>query len=126
MKTPRQPKQYLPKKADVRELVKEAGDCVASDAVTLHGRKVGFMVREASEAPKTATARGDSGWRFFAGDESNTYIANVENFNIFPVNAIANLDPDIIPLLKSPAGSAFRRENGTGPFKKAPFPKPMK
>jgi hypothetical protein len=42
------------------------------------------------------------------------------------VNAIANLDPDIIPLLNAPVGSAFRRENGTGPFRKAPFPKPMK
>lgn len=118
-------KTYLPKKADVRELVKDAGDCVASDAITLHGGKVGWMVREASEAPKTATARGDSGWRFFSGEESDAYIANDTNFNIFPVNAIANLDEDIIPLLKSPVGSAFRRENGTGPFRPSPFPKPI-
>ncbi len=117
-------KTYKPRKEDVRELVKGQGDCVASDAITLPGRKVGYMVREASEAPKTETARGDSGWRFFAGDESDAYVANAANFNIFPVNAIANLDPDIIPLLKSPPGSAFKRENGTGPFKKAPFPAP--
>jgi hypothetical protein len=119
-------KTYKPRKKDVRELVKGQGDCVASDAITLPGRKVGFMVRETPETFKPEGARGDSGWRFFAGDESDAYIANVTNFNIFPVNAIANLDPDIIPLLKSPPGSAFRRENGTGPFKKAPFPKPMK
>lgn len=116
-------KSYLPRKEDVRELVKGAGDCVASDAITLPGRKVGYMVREASEAAQTATARGDSGWRFFAGDESDAYMANAMNFNIFPVNAIANLDPDIIPLLNAPVGSAFRRENGAGPFQKAPFPK---
>ena len=118
-------KTYLPKKEDVRELVKGQGDCVASDAVTLLGRKVGFMVRETPETFKPEGARGDSGWRFFAGDESEPYIANAANFNIFPVNAIANLDPDIIPLLNSPPGSAFRRENETGPFKKAPFPKRM-
>lgn len=119
-------KSYLPRKEDVRELVTGQGDCVASDAVTLPGRKVGFMVREAPEIPAGNGARGDSGWRFFAGDESDAYIANTMNFNIFPVNAIANLDQDIIPLLNSPVGSAFRRENGTGAFKKAPFPKPMK
>jgi hypothetical protein len=119
-------KSYLPRKEDVRELVKGHGDCVASDAITLPGRKVGYMVRETPEMPKTQTARGDSGWRFFAGDESEAYMARQSNFNIFPVNAIANLDPDIIPLLNSPVGSAFRRENGTGPLKKAPFPKPMK
>jgi hypothetical protein len=101
-------KTYLPRKEDVRELVKRQGDCVASDAITLPGRKVGYMVRETPEAPKTATTRGDSGWRFFAGDESNAYVANVTNFNIFPVNAIANLDPDIIPLLKSPPGKPMK------------------
>ncbi|HET9232411.1 MAG TPA: DUF2185 domain-containing protein [Vitreimonas sp.] len=119
-------KTYLPKKDDVRELVKGQGDCVASDAITLPGRKVGYMLRESPEVAPGNGARGDSGWRFFAGDESDAYVANVVNFNIFPVNAIANLDPDIIPLLNSPPGSAFRRENGTGPFKRAPFPKPMK
>jgi hypothetical protein len=119
-------KTYLPKKEDVLELVKGHGDCVASDAVTLPGRKVGYMLRESPEIAPGKGARGDSGWRFFAGDESDAYVANVTNFNIFPVNAIANLDRDIIPLLDSPPGSAFRRENGTGPFKKAPFPKPMK
>jgi hypothetical protein len=116
-------KTYKPRKEDVRELVAGAGDCVASDAITLPVRKVGFMVRETPETFKPEGARGDSGWRFFAGDESDPYIANATNFNIFPVNAIANLDPDIIPLLNSPPGSAFRRENGTGPFKQAQFPK---
>ena len=119
-------KTYLPRKADIRELVTGKGDCVASDAITLVGRKVGFMVRETPETFKPRNARGDSGWRFFAGDESDAYIANVTNFNIFPVNAIANLDPEIIALLDSPPGSAFRREAESGPFKKAPFPKPLK
>ena len=118
-------KSYLPKKSDVRELVKGQGDCVASDAITLVGRKVGFMVREAPEAAAREGVRGDSGWRFFAGDETEPYMANATNFMIFPVNSIANLDPDIIPLLNSPVGSAFRRENGNGAFKKAPFPKKM-
>jgi hypothetical protein len=118
-------KSYKPRKEDIRELVTGCGDCVASDAVTLHGRKVGFMVCETPETFKPEGARGDSGWRFFSGEESDAYIANATNFNIFPVNAIANLDPEIIPLLDASPGSAFRRENGAGPFKKAPFPKPL-
>ncbi len=117
-------KTYLPRKEDVKELVTGYGDCVASDAITLHGTKVGWMLRETPESFRPEGARGDSGWRFFSGEESDAYIANAANFNIFPVNAIANLDPDIIPLLTSPPGSAFRRENGSGPFKKVPFPTP--
>ena len=81
------------------------------------------MYRETPETHKPDGARGDSGWRFFSGEETEPYIANASNFNIFPVNAIANLDAEIVPLLDNPPGSAFRRENG-GPFKRAPFPQP--
>jgi hypothetical protein len=38
------------------------------------------------------------------------------NIDIYDVNTIANYDPEIIPFLDSPAGSAFEREDGTGPF----------
>lgn len=116
-------KTYLPRKDQVREIVKGHGDCVASDKITLTGGKVGFMVREKPEAVAGSGARGDSGWRFFAGDESDAFIADARNFNIFPVNSIANLDPEIAPLLDKPTGSAFRREHGTGKFKPVPFPK---
>lgn len=115
-------KRYFLGKDQIKDIVHGYGDCVASDAITLHGRKVGYMVRETPDSFKPPGARGDSGWRFFAGDESEAYIGNAGNFDIFPVNVIANYDPEIAPLLDAPVGSAFRRESGVGPFKKAPFP----
>jgi hypothetical protein len=35
---------------------------------------------------------------------------------VYDVNTIANYDPEIIPFLDAPVGSAFERENGTGLF----------
>jgi len=35
----------------------------------------------------------DSGWHFFAGDETQEYTDNARNFEIYDVNTIANYDP---------------------------------
>lgn len=51
----------------------------------------------------------DSGWAFLAGDESQEYMDNPNNHNIYNVNTIANYDPQIIPLLDAPVGSAYIR-----------------
>jgi hypothetical protein len=47
------------------------------------------MYREAPDNPD------DSGWRFFAGDESQEYLDNSRNLEIENVNTIANYDPEI-------------------------------
>lgn len=54
----------------------------------------------------------DSGWRFMAGTESDAYMNDPQNHEIYDVNTIANYDPDIIPLLGAPIGSAFERPEG--------------
>jgi len=79
------------------------GSCFATDAITVEGEKVGFMYRE---QPDNAI---DSGWRFFAGTESQEYVDDPENLAIYDVNTIANYDPEIIPLLEAPVGSAFEK-----------------
>ncbi len=86
------------------------GGCVATDMITCNGRKVGFMYREATERDL------DSGWRFMSGNESNDYMNNPDNHALYDVNTIANYDPDIVPFLDAPFGSAFERENGNGKF----------
>ncbi len=96
--------------SDIKPLATGFGECFATDMITVHARKVGFMYRE---APDRAD---DSGWRFLAGFEDDEYMGNADNLSLFDVNTIANYDPDIIPFLKAPAGSAFEREDGTGPF----------
>jgi len=37
----------------------------------------------------------DSGWSFFAGDETQGYCDNPENLALYDVNTIANYDPEI-------------------------------
>ena len=61
--------------------------CMASNRITVDGCKVGYMYREEPDADATFP---DSGWRFFAGDEDESYTDN--------------------PDLDAPYGVAFVRE----------------
>jgi hypothetical protein len=57
--------------------------------------------------------KSDSGWRFFAGDETDDYTEDPDHIGIYDVNTIANYDPAITPHLDAPAGSAFGRSGDT-------------
>ena len=94
----------------IRRLVPEMGGCFASDRITVDGAPVGYMYREQPDKEV------DSGWRFFAGDESQEYADKPENFAIYELNTICNYDPAIIPFLDAPVGSAFARVRGTDRF----------
>lgn len=94
----------------VRPIATGYGGCIASDMITCDGRKVGFMYREA------AARDVDSGWRFLSGFESDDYMADSSNHAVYDVTTIANYDPEVVPFLDAPVGSAFERENGTGAF----------
>ena len=87
----------------MRPLVTGRGGAIASDRITVNGRLVGYMYRT---EPRNKL---DSGWVFLAGDESQAYMDNAENHAIYDVNTIANYDPEIIPLLDAPIGTAFIR-----------------
>lgn len=89
-------------------LIEGQGGCIATDRITVDGAPVGYMYRE---PPSNS---GDSGWRFFAGDESDDYVNDAANLEIYDVNTIANYDRDVIPLLSSLIGSAFAREGNDG------------
>lgn len=80
------------------------GGCFATDRVMRDGLPVGYMYRE------QPTFEEDSGWRFFAGDEDQAYLDEADNTGIYDVNTVANYARDIVPLLKSPVGSAFFRD----------------
>jgi hypothetical protein len=88
----------------IRALAEGRGSCIASDRITVDGKGVGFMFRE---APCEAT---DSGWRFLSGEETQEYAQTPANFAIYDVNTIANYDPSIIDHLDAPVGSAFGRD----------------
>jgi hypothetical protein len=94
----------------IKPLATNRGGCLATDMITVEGCKVGFMYRE---EPRN---RQDSGWVFTAGQESPTYMDDAANHGIYDVNTIANYDPDVIPFLDAPAGTAFEREDPSGPL----------
>jgi hypothetical protein len=80
------------------------GGCLATDMITVDGHPVRWMYREEPNNPM------DSGWRFFAGFETDDYINDLTHTAIYNVNTIANYDRTIIPFLTAPVGSAFERQ----------------
>ncbi len=100
-------KTFFLKASEIRPLAQGHGGCIATDRITVQGRKVGFMYRV------EPTRAEDSGWCFMAGDESQAYMDDPGNHGIYDVNTIANYDPEIVPLLDAPVGSAFER-SGAG------------
>ena len=84
-----------------------ADGCFATNRITVEGSKVGYCYREQPDGD------WDSGWRFTAGDESEAYMDDPNNAGIYKLNTICNDDPDIVPLLITPAPCGFERdENG--------------
>lgn len=105
-----QEKQYKLQADEIRTLVSDRGGCYATDHITVDGRRVGYLYREHPDET------WDSGWRFFSGAESDEYANDPANVAIYDVNTIANYDPEIIPLLDAPYGSAFARDKRSGRF----------
>ena len=103
-------RNYHVKAEDVKDLLPDwegADGCIATNRITVEGCKVGYCYREKPDGG------WDSGWRFTAGDESEAYMDDPNNAGIYKLNTICNDDPDIIPLLRTPAPCAFERdENG--------------
>jgi hypothetical protein len=98
-------KRYRLGTDQMRRLAPGRGSCLASDHITVDGRLVGFMYREEPDS------EFDSGWRFLSGLESDAYVNDLANVGLHDVNTIANYDPDVIPLLDAPPGSAFERDD---------------
>ena len=103
-------RDYYVKAEDMKNLLpdwEDATGCIATNRITVEGCKVGYCYREKADGD------WDSGWRFTAGDESDEYMDDPNNAGIYGLNSICNDDPDIIPLLNTPAPCAFERdENG--------------
>jgi|SRR6266850_951882 len=89
------------------------GGCLASKRIFQERRKVRFMYRELPDN------KHDSGWRFFSGTEDQAYSDDPTNFAILALTTIAEIDPDIVGHLDSPAPCAFEREKDGEPFQES-------
>ena len=102
--------------SEIRQLATGHGYCLASDHITVEGKRVGFMYRQ------EPSGSGDSGWAFLSGEESQDYLDDASNLALYDVNTIANYDPSIIPLLTAPFGSAYARDPDDAEFHLEPMP----
>lgn len=98
---------FKKKPKEIKKLYQCEGNagCLASNRITIDGKKVGYMYREEPDITWP-----DSGWRFFAGDETEAYTDNPDHFKMYDLNTICNYDPDIILFLKSAYDVAYVRE----------------
>lgn len=99
------------KRNEIAPVAEGRGGCLATDRITVDGAPVGYMYRD------LPIREDDSGWRFFAGDEDDEYMSDLQRHGVYDVNTIVNCDPDIFPLLDAEVGSRFER-NASGEFRK--------
>lgn len=101
-------KKFAKKPSEIRRLLtdwEEPEGCLATDRIMVDGCPVGYMYRE---TPQPGVP--DSGWRFLAGDEDDDYMENAGNHGVYALDTVCNYDPDILPYLHAPVGSAFYRD----------------
>lgn len=100
-------KKFLIPPEELRPLATGLGLCMAPDTIVVAGMPVRSMYRV------MPSRRQDSGWRFFSGSETPSYLADPKYNGIYDVNVVANCCPDVIPLLSSPPYSAYdKTEDG--------------
>ena len=105
--TPRREKEYRLWPSEMKLYLPNwegPNGCFATDHITVLGKKVGWCYRE-----QPSEGRPDSGWRFFSGEESEDYVNDARNTEVYDLNTICNYDPDILPLLSAPIGTAYAR-----------------
>ncbi len=100
-------KKFFIAEKDLKQLISESekSTCIATDEIMVNGSKVGYMVRGGS------MSEGDSGWAFYAGNESEEYLQDFDDAGVYSLNQVCNYDEDIIPFLDAPEGSAFCRDD---------------
>ena len=92
--------------------------CLATDQIVVEGKPVGYCYREEPDGTYP-----DSGWRFFSGEEDDAYVNDPGRVGVYALNTICNYDPEILPLLTAPYGTAYARGED-GKFHAEPFEAP--
>jgi hypothetical protein len=97
-------KQFKLSGDEIKNIAIGYGSCIATDMITVEGRKVGYMYRDGSSDTT-------NGWVFMAGCETQEYMDNAENSAIYDTNTIANYDSDIVTFIELPEGSQCERNS---------------
>ncbi len=98
----------------------EAGEqqAVVSRMVFEEGNTVRWMYRESADRPD------DSGWRLFAGGETEGYLDDPANARICDVGWLIEFDPTLLPAIRADVGAAFEHSSAEAPWIAVPDWKP--
>lgn len=104
--------EFFIKAEDIKTIIENKQACIVSNRILVDGQKVGYMYKE--EPSKNFN---DSGWRFFAGDEDDSFCEDSSNFNVVELNTLANYDVEVVAVLDAELGTAYEKDI-SGKFKK--------
>ena len=96
-------KKYKLDSNDIKKLIEFNGGCIATDKITVDGMKVGYMYRE------KPSIKDDSGWRFFKGNEDESFTENADNFRIFTLSSLIDMDDSVVDYLQMNEGTSLIR-----------------
>ncbi len=111
--TPQRLKLMDEVEARCRELARFA---LVSAKVLEPAECVRYLYRE------TPDREEDSGWRIFAGHESDEYVNDAENVRRVPLQDMVDRDRTLEEILFSPPGTAFERNDAESAFRKCEAP----
>ena len=78
--------------------------CIVSNRIVNENWNIGYLYRE-----EPLEGVPDSGWRFFKGDEDETYMSEAGNHSICALTELCKDDPDLKSLLDVPIGTCYIR-----------------
>jgi hypothetical protein len=105
-------KQFKIRGEDIVQIIPNGSGCIATDRITVDGCELGYMYREVT------SRANDTGWSFFAGDESPEYLADSNHSGVYALNTLANYEPAILAYIDTPAPCAFERIPGSRQFRR--------
>lgn len=86
------------------------GYVTVSDRVMRDGCRVGYLYREQPDS------EDDSGWRVFAGDETQQYADDPNNFALYNATTLIALEPALASILTRDYPAAFERAGESSDF----------
>ena len=89
---------------------------IVSNRVARDGEPACWLYREDPDNER------DSGWRVFAGDEADEYVADSANCSVLPLRELISADPGVETVLTEPAPAAFARDTQDDDFVSAQPP----
>lgn len=98
-------KEFKLKGEQITPLIPGMGGAIATDSIMVDGKPVGIMERYEPGADE------DSGWVFYAEDDTQDYLDDSSNSGVYSLNTIANYDPEIIGFLTYPVGTRIERNS---------------